>query len=394
MKPLTSFSLPRDVDYRTFLRWWGSELSFLVPEPLVQWWRRRDNRVLLRVGDSGVDLCLRSAAGVRSLGQWPKEQEHEHAAALGALIAAEPESEGAEKRLLLADSRVLRRSVLLPAAARENVAQVIGFELDRYTPFKQGQLYYDARLRETLADGARIRVEFAAVPREPLDAILARLALAGFHPDRVDLELPGKELAPAGFNLLPERYRSRQNGLPLRLTQVLAVLLCLSLGAVGAVPILMDDSFVERLRDEVRSAGKAAKTVEAMREETEQLGKAAAFVLDKKLRQPPLVLVLEDLTERLPDDGWLNSMQIRDRRIEMQGQAKTASALIALLEDSPYLRNTTFLAPVTPDPVSKTERFRIGADIVGSLADAAPVESGPAPPVDGEDEEGTTDDAQ
>lgn len=363
MKPLTTLNDLRDFDYRGFLRWWGAELAFLLPASLRLWWGRRSNRVVLRADDAVLDVHLRSSAGARLLRRWTKDEDQD--AALGALIAAEAEAEGAENVLLLAGSAILRRSIVLPAAALENLVQVVGFELDRYTPFKESQLYYDARAKEPLADGARVRVEFAAVSRTYLDALLARLAVAGVRPDSVDVENPGQALSQGGFNLSPERYRPRRSGLPLRLTQALAGLLCLLLAAVGAVPVVMDDRFIEQLREEVRRATKAAKVVEAMREETEGLGKAAAFVLDKKLGQPPLVVVLADLTARLPDDGWLSALQMREGHIEMQGQVKTASALIALLEDSPYLRNTTFLAPVTPEPTSKMERFRIGADIVG-----------------------------
>lgn len=373
MKPPALLSTLRGWDYRAFSgnaalprlwRWWIGELAFLLPAALLSWWRRRHNRVLLRVDDGALDVYLQSVAGIRLLGHCGLEQDD--GTAPGALIAADGEAETAERVLLLNGAPILCRSIVLPTAARENLIPVVGFELDRYTPFKAPKLYYDARLTETLADGARVRCEFAAVPRVYLDTLLTRLATAGIKPDRVDLESDDTPAAfsTKGFNLLPEHYRPRSNGLALRLTQMFAVLLCLLLAALGAVPVSMDDSLVEQLREDLRRATKAAKQVEALREETEQLGKAAAFVLDKKLGQPPLVSVLEDLTTRLPDDGWINAMQIREKRLEMQGQAKTASALIALLEDSPYLRNTTFLAPVTPDAVSKMERFRIGAEIV------------------------------
>lgn len=379
MKPSTALGNLRQVDYRAFLRWWGGELAFLLPRWLRAWWSRRGNRVLLRVDDAVLEVHVRSSAGLRPLGRWANDDALDTAPA--ASIAAQADAAEAEAVLLLADAAVLRRSVVLPAAALENLRQVVGFELDRYTPFIASQLYYDAHARENLADGAKVRVEFAAVPRAHLDTLLARLAESGIRPDGVDVENPGQALSQAGFNLLPERYRPHRGGLPMRLTQALAGLLCLLMAALGAVPVVMDERFVEQLREDVRRATKAAKAVEATREETEALGKAAAFVLEKKLRQAPTVAVLADLTARLPDDGWLSSLQMREGHIEMQGQVKTASALIRLLEDSPYLRNTTFLAPVTPDSASKTERFRIGADIVGQVRQAeggAPGDDAPA----------------
>jgi general secretion pathway protein L len=166
----------------------------------------------------------------------------------------------------------------------------------------------------------------------------------------------------SGFNLLPARYRERGGRLPRILTIVFAVMLCFLLVAVGSLPTMLDNGFVDALRDEERRLNQVGKAAENLREQTQNLRRAAAFVLDKKTQNPSLLAVLEDVSQRLPDSAWVASLQIRDRRIEMQGQAASASALVALLEASPYLNNTTFLSPVTPDPTSGQERFRLGAD--------------------------------
>ena len=45
--------------------------------------------------------------------------------------------------LVLPDDQVLRRTVELPLAARENLREVVSFELDRYTPFAAEDVMFD-----------------------------------------------------------------------------------------------------------------------------------------------------------------------------------------------------------------------------------------------------------
>jgi general secretion pathway protein L len=43
---------------------------------------------------------------------------------------------------------VLRKTIVVPEAARDNLAQVVGFELPRHTPFNAEQAYFDHVLYE------------------------------------------------------------------------------------------------------------------------------------------------------------------------------------------------------------------------------------------------------
>lgn len=355
---LIPFALPEE---KSFFAWWKDELAFLVPEVLRLWWRRRQARLLILLEGEDIELRLWTVEGARFV---DKRRLEETSPALLANALAEHGAKEVERVLLLPPSRVLRRIVSMPPAARENLAQVIGFELDRFTPFKANALYHDVRPLADGASGEALRVEFVAVLREELDAVLQSLENAGLLPERVDVQAADGLFRDGGFDLLPSRYRQRGGSTPRILTAVFATLLSVSLIAVGALPTLQDNRFLDELRDEQRRLNQASRTVENLREQAQNLQRAAAFVLDKKIGNPSALAVLQDISQRLPDQAWVASLQIRERRIEMQGQAASASSLIALLEASPYLKNTAFLSPVTPDPASGQERFRLGADLV------------------------------
>jgi general secretion pathway protein L len=61
----------------------------------------------------------------------------------------------------------------------------------------------------------------------------------------------------------------------------------------------------------------------------------------------------------LPDDTWVQSLQLNDRRVVIQGQSAAASALIGRIEASPLFGSVSFAAPVTRDRVTDKEVFQI-----------------------------------
>src|SRR5262249_18992779 len=69
--------------------------------------------------------------------------------------------------------------------------------------------------------------------------------------------------------------------------------------------------------------------------------------------------VLKELTERLPPEAWLRTLNMDKQGIEITGQAAAANQLIPLLEGSQFFTSVEFTAPVTK--VGDKEQFRIKA---------------------------------
>ena len=68
--------------------------------------------------------------------------------AIGALTSMVYGGAATPNRLLVAlpARDVLRKRIVLPAAAEENYRQVLAYDLDRHTPFKAEELYFDAAI--------------------------------------------------------------------------------------------------------------------------------------------------------------------------------------------------------------------------------------------------------
>lgn len=113
------------------------------------------------------------------------------------------------------------------------------------------------------------------------------------------------------------------------------------------------DAEIRRLDPEVKVVEQLSADVQIRR----QLVSVLQSIQAGGLRPLP---VLKDLTELVPADAWLSAVSMDRQGLEITGQATTASALVPLLEGSPWLERAEFTAPVTR--LQGKEHFRLHAD--------------------------------
>lgn len=348
-----------NLDIARFLRWWGGELAFLVPERLQKLLGRKRARMVLSKAADALDVAYVDDAGERHLGRFTLDEAG--SAERERLFVETPALSDAEVLLRLLPEQSLQKIAKLPAAAEDNLQQVITFEMDRLTPFKADQVYFGVRVIEKLPETRQIRVELALTPKQTLDPLLDELAACGWRPDRVDV---GPGYAGSGHDLLPEKFRPRKNKLPQVLAAISAVAFGLLLLAALLLPVLMDRALVRELEKDVKTAGKTAKEVESLREGVQKLEHETGFLAERKRTEPAMLDMLNELTRVIPDQTSLYGLQYRDRKVVIQGHSPAASSLIELIEASPYFKNTSFVSPVIKDITSGQERFQIASEVV------------------------------
>jgi hypothetical protein len=122
-----------------FLRWWSAELVAMLPAQ----WRSRlhlfQERLELRLTEDALDLQVVTASGSQAAGHFVPD-----ASDAARLLEALRANCGKDRCLVLrlAGRSVLVRDLTLPGAAEENLAQVLRYEMDRYTPFKADSVYH------------------------------------------------------------------------------------------------------------------------------------------------------------------------------------------------------------------------------------------------------------
>ncbi len=274
--------------------------------------------------------------------------------------------------------RVLTRVLSLPAAAEDNLRQVLSFEMDRQTPFKADQVYFDSRVIGHDASGRNAQVELVLIPRGRLDQELGALPSGAADLDGVDSWRGEPGAGRRHTNLLPPERRARRRNLRLPLNLGLAAL------AVILLMVAMDESLANRaaavdaMRLEVEKANNEAKQVAALRKTLVDSIAGANFLADRKRKGPLTVALINDITLRLPEDTYLERLQIENKQVQLQGQAKEAAKLIALLGESPCLGNPGFQGQVQPDPRTGKERFQINAELRECAPEQAAAKASPA----------------
>jgi general secretion pathway protein L len=346
-----------------FFRWWGSELLACLPPRWRALVEERSESLLLDPRSDEIvvwrergDRASEYARISRSL---PAEAQGAEFQRLRAAI----DDPGVRTVLCIPSERVLQRNLVLPAAAEDNLRQVLSFEMDRQTPFKADQIYFDSRVLGRDASGRNLNVELVLLPRAQLDQAIGTLPPSAAALDGVDAWRGEPGTGRLQINLLPQERRARRRDVRLPLNLGLAALALILLIVNMNESLANRQAAVDDMRAKVEESNNDARQVAALRKTLADSVAGANFLTDKKRSNPLTVALLDDLSRRLPEDTYLERLQIEGGKAQLQGQSKEAAKLIALIGASDCLANPSLQGQIQPDPRTGKERFQITADV-------------------------------
>lgn len=356
---MIDFDAPIEAQLQKFWRWWLSEIIQIVPDRALKLLSRRQELLVLSLEDDCWVIH-------RIQGSLESEIQRVELNDLGPghfaeFIAEYPELAETKIALRLMKGQGLRRQFKLPMAAEENLAQVIGLEMDRLTPFTQDQVTFATRILSRTKATRQILVELIIAPRDFLESALDSLSRAGWLPVNVHLET---ETKINEYNLIPERFKPQGDKLVEMLNIGLSSAILAIVILILVLPVWMTRIEVTKVQSELKKTTKAAQEVESMREQAEKLLHQAQFLQEKKRTEPILVDAMDELTRVIPDDTWLNGLQYANHRVVIQGQSPSASVLLKQIEGSRHFKDVSFVSPVTKDAGNNLERFQIAFDVV------------------------------
>lgn len=365
------------LDLERFWRWWTGELEFLIPVSLRNLVTREQKfLVLIKKGEEyGLTYVVGNLK--RKLGFFPLGENGRQA--IAPLFSEQQELADADLILRLAPEQGLSKVFKLPVAAKENLRKVVAFEMDRQTPFKTDQIYFDVRIVENLPSSKQFKIELILVLRSRLDAILQEISDWGLRPAIVDIAKSdeAEDLSKPSYNLLPESLRLKQLDLPKILNISLSLGLVFLFVVMLTIPIWSNKVYLDQLQQEVTKVGNIAREVRVLKKEVDDQLRELDFLLEKKRFEPVMIETLNELTSLIPDNSWLTNLQYKNRRLQIQGQSASASLLIETIESSRFFNNTSFVSPVTQDRKTNLERFQIATDTVNGRISERNSESEP-----------------
>ena len=363
-----------------FFAWWGSQLVACLPPRLRVLVEERSESLLLDLRESEIVVWRERADDATEYGRIPRSLPADAQTAEFRRLREAIDDPAVRTVLCIPADRVLQRNLNLPAAAEDNLRQVLAFEMDRQTPFKADQIYFDSRVLGRDASGRNLQVELVLLPRARLDQEISALPPGAAALDAVDSWRTTAGSGRRHINLLPLERRARRRDIRLPLNLGLAAL------AVILLFVNMDESLtnraaaVEAMRVEVEKSNTEAKQVATLRKTLTDSISGANFLGDKKRNGPLTVALLDDLSRRLPEDTYLERLQLENGEAQLQGQAKEAAKLIALLSASTCIGNPRLQGQIQPDPRTSKERFQITADVEACNGKPADVKMAAAPP--------------
>lgn len=328
-------------------RFFGLDLGSLWRDLLTAWRDMADWPVIAWLWPtSAVRLWL--PTGVQALGRDLNAQPL-------------PDEQRAQKArfeaVILPDDLLLRRSIDLPKLQSAELQAALALEVQTLSPFTPDDLVWAHEVSPDSGNTLRAHV------------VLTSRKLISQHIELIHPQLKTKtpevwtpRAHEPGFVMLPgfgEALRQRQSTAG-RWTSALLALLALSLMAAMAITpsiqlylrALQASQAMSSLR---QKAGPVMEQRENLVRASEQLAQLAALI--GKPVSPLQALNL--ITEALPDDTSLLSLQIQDMKVSMTGQTVNAAALMKQLGSTPGLRDVKAPVPATKPLGAPRESFTI-----------------------------------
>jgi general secretion pathway protein L len=264
---------------------------------------------------------------------------------------------------------VLRKTLVLPLAVEENLRQAIGYDLDRHTPFKPEELYFDAVV--TSRDAARnlVHVELVTALRSVVDPLVRHAESFGAVVAVVSPVDP-RVAAASPLNLLPPEqrrvrtlWRSWQFWLPVALLAAVVVVATM-------LPLWQKRAYAIALGELADQARAEAAISETLRTALERQTGDYNFALERKFAFAPTVQTLDDVSRLLPDDTWLTQFELRmargkelQRELNLRGESANAGRLVGVLEESGLFTQAAPRSPTTKIQPGPGEIFDVGAQL-------------------------------
>jgi general secretion pathway protein L len=330
--------------------WWVSQMLDLLP---IRW----------RTGDAGLRSALIIDCGAAeppvTATCWRRRRRRETAAGqfLLATDAAPPELRRRSRvpvvlRLAMVP---LECEVTVPLAAEPEMTRVLQAEIDRLTPFSPADVYWTAAVSRREPSHGRLRSLLTLIPRSTLEPLLGALERHGVTPEALEGVRPDGTIRH--IPLRPRRRRGR----------IVPLLIggCGALAVAGALatPFLLQDREAGALQRQIAELKPSVDRVQALRQRVVTRSVDVASVLAEQHRIGDTMQVLATLTDLLPDDTFITTLALRQRRLTISGQSAAAAGLIASLSTGTVIRNPAFAAPVVRDPADRTDTFSLVAEV-------------------------------
>jgi general secretion pathway protein L len=354
--------LPTREEFRSgleaFVRWWAAELWACLPVRWQDRLRHRNLQFLVTVRDDAKRIVVVERNSARPSRTFALTPANDQEAASLAEIRRAIRKQGARFDLLVPEESIARRRMKVPLAAKNDLRDALKLELDRFTRFEHADVYLDHSVVETDHEARTITIDVAIVPRAVVDGLVTALRGAGLKASGAHLWREGTKFPEATFfslNTGPSAKTVRM------VTHALIVLVMALDVAAAYVPLWLKIDTLNDLQARIETIRPKVERALQLEHALTELRSKDAYLINLKNQAPSMSEVLGDVARVLPESAWLEQLQVREGRIQLEGFAGAPAELGATLDASPILSDVRFEWPVTADASANADRFDISA---------------------------------
>jgi general secretion pathway protein L len=259
--------------------------------------------------------------------------------------------------VLLPESLLLRRTLSLPRLQSSDLLAALAIELQSLSPFDSSDLVW---VHETAPqDNQTLKVHVSLTSRK----LIAR-HVGEVYPEtqRQPPEVWIPRAEGAGFLAIPGFGEARRMRYGMAWRWVSALLAVLVLALITASAVTPSAQLYLRTQQAHQAMFTLYHKVTPVVNQRESLARTTGLItnLTEIIGKPLSPLqVLKLLTDVLPDDTYLWSLQIQGSKVNLTGQTANAAALMKLLDTTPGLSNVTAPTPASKLPGATREQFAI-----------------------------------
>jgi general secretion pathway protein L len=340
---------------KDFLDWWRSQLLELVPASWYGFWQRARTTITLRVGRDRAAL-VGPAGDTLADCPTPATNDPNPSTELKDYLMNLP-TPPQRLRLILEPGQFLVHRFTMPRAAKGHLAEAVGYQLPKLTPFTVDQVLYACGIGADSSPDGPLPVWLVAIPRQRLVSALALIDQAP-PPNPLPLSVapePGQALEVAWG--IAESSRSTRRYLKFAWVAMLTLWVgALSLHLYKRHDALDQlDQMLSGLRTEAAKVSQLRQRLDDSVQRLEWLGER------KRLTASTLVL-LDSLAQLLDDQTWLQRLDFDGKDLTLTGISSAPSALVETLETSSSFEGVRFDA-FTQDRRNEGNRFNLSAKV-------------------------------
>jgi len=251
--------------------------------------------------------------------------------------------------------QAVERVIQLPRSARVHAGSIVRHQIDRVTPWTADSSAFDHNPVPGVTDQVRLvavgKAHLASIV-EAIEGAGGQVAVAGISTDALAASSP--------VDLLQRRHGARLTRARRIASTGFALLLAAGVSSVAGTGWLHWQAAQTSLRV-AANLDIARQDLQASR--ARSLDDATPQLVASKVSAKPMVVLLEELSDGLPDETYLVAVSVEGSTVRMVGYSRNAPDLIQTLEQTAFLKGVAFASSVAHDSTARRDRFEIAAEI-------------------------------